>query len=186
MPREGGAKVPHPPAVRAEALELAARIGPSQAADQLDLSVDTVKSWMKRENEKALRELQRRGFDLPATRGTPWTVRRGELLLQLADLAQESAAACREAVREGRSKAAQEFSSVLVRAVDRAELLGGLPTSRSESRSLALHLQSEEGLAAVKREARAIVASREAAELSGPAAGNEPEDAPWAAGGDGA
>lgn len=71
-------------------------------------------------------------------------------------------------------------------ALTQVQLLGGEPTSRSESRNLSLRMESE-GLAAVKREGRAIVAARERQVEGGesgplvPAAGNEPDGAPWAA-----
>jgi hypothetical protein len=161
MPVEGGAKVPHPPELRARALELAANVGPKQAADELDLSVDTVKSWMKRQSARTHRQLARQGLVMPVRAGQPWPERRKLLLASLAELAEEGVAASRLAVSEGRSKAASEFANVVSRAVSQMQLLGGEPTSRSESRSLALHVQSE-GLEAVQREGRAIVAAREA------------------------
>jgi hypothetical protein len=156
MPVEGGAKVPHPREVRARALELAAVVGPSQAADQLNLSVDTVKSWLKRQSARTHRELARQHLVMPVRAGQPWPERRKQLLGALAELAEESVSAARLAVREGRSKAASEFSNVAARSLTQAQLLGGDPTSRSESRSLAMHVQSE-GLQAVKAEGAQIV-----------------------------
>jgi hypothetical protein len=161
VPVEGGAKVPHSPEVRARAWELAAIHGPSRAADMLGLSTDTVKSWMKRQAARTHKELQRQNLVMPVRSGLSWPERRKRLLASLAELAEESVAAARLAVSEGRSKAASEFSNVVARSLTQAQLLGGDPTSRSESRSLALHMESE-GLAAVKREGAQIVAAREA------------------------
>jgi hypothetical protein len=160
VPVEGGAKVPHPPEVRAKALELAAQVGPSQAADELGLSPDTIKSWMKRRAARTHKELQRAGLVMPVKVGQPWPERRKELLANLVELAAESTNAARLAVQEGRSKAASEFANVVGRAVSQMQLLGGEPTSRSESRSLALHMQGE-GLRSVQAEGRAIVEARE-------------------------
>jgi hypothetical protein len=171
VPVEGGAKVPHPPEARARALELAASVGPKQAADELDLSVDTVKSWMKRQAARTHRELARQNLVMPVRAGQPWPERRKQLLGALAELAEESVSAARLAVQEGRSKAASEFNNVAARSLTQAQLLGGEPTSRSESRSLALHMQSE-GLEAVQREGRQIVQARER-QL---AAGDDDED----------
>jgi hypothetical protein len=95
VPVEGGAKVPHPPEVRARALELAANVGPSAAADELNLSVDTVKSWQKRQAAKSHRELTRQGLVMPVRVGVPWSARRAALLGALAELAEESVAASR-------------------------------------------------------------------------------------------
>jgi hypothetical protein len=160
MPVEGGRKVPHPPEVRARALELAAQVGPNQAGDMLGLSPDTIKSWQKRLAAKTHRELARADLVMPVRKGLGWPARRTELLGALGELAEESVAAARLAVSEGRSKAASEFSSVASRALDKAALLGGDVTSRSESRNLSLSMQSE-GLAAVQAEGRAIVEARE-------------------------
>jgi hypothetical protein len=161
VPVEGGPKPAHPPELRARALALAADVGPSQAADELGLSPDTVKSWMKRQAAKTHRELARQHLVMPVRAGVPWPERRKELLGALVELSAESVAAARLAVQEGRSKAASEFANVASRAVSQMQLLGGEPTSRSESRNLSLTMQSE-GLAAVQREGRAIVAAREA------------------------
>jgi hypothetical protein len=160
VPVEGGPKVPHPPELRARALELAAVVGPSRAADELNLSVDTVKSWMKRQSARTHRELARQHLVMPVRAGQPWPERRKQLLGALAELSEESVSAARLAVQEGRSKAASEFSNVAARSLTQAQLLGGDPTSRSESRNLSLHMQSE-GLQAVKEEGARIVASRE-------------------------
>jgi hypothetical protein len=164
MPVEGGAKVPHPPELRARALELASVVGPSQAGDELGLSPDTIKSWMKRRAARTHRELQRQHLVMPVNRGSPWPERRKQLLAELVELSLESVAATRLCVAEGRSKAAQEFSNVASRAVSQIQLLGGEPTSRSESRNLSLSMQSE-GLQAVKEEGARIVRERQA-ELS--------------------
>jgi hypothetical protein len=161
MPVEGGPKTPHPPELRARALDLAASIGPNQAADELGLSPDTIKSWQKRLAKKTHRELARQNLVMPVRAGLAWPERRKQLLGALAELAEESVAASRLAVSEGRSNAASEFANVASRALDKAQLLGGDPTSRSESRSLAMHLESP-GLAAVKAGGRAIAASGEA------------------------
>jgi hypothetical protein len=157
----GGRVERHPPELRAEALELAARVGPNQAADMLDLSPNTIKSWMKRQSARTHRELSRQHLVMPVRAGQPWPERRKQLLAALAELAEESVSAARLAVSEGRSKASSEFANVASRAISQMQLLGGEPTSRSESRNLSLHMQSE-GLESVQREGREIVARREA------------------------
>jgi hypothetical protein len=161
VPVEGGAKTPHPRKVRERALQRASVVGPSAAADELNLSVDTVKSWQKRESAKAHRELARANLVLPARSGLSWPERRKELLGALSELATEAVAASRLAVQENRAKCAADFAAVAARALDKAILLGGGVTSRSESRSLALHV-AHEGLEEVQREGRAIVQAREA------------------------
>jgi hypothetical protein len=152
---------PHPPELRERALQRAAVIGPNRAADELGLSPNTLKSWQKRESARAHRELARANLILPTRSGLAWPARRAELLGALSELAAEAVAASRLAVQENRAKCASDFAAVAARALDKAILLGGDPTSRSESRSLAMHLESP-GLAAVKAEGRAIAASGEA------------------------
>jgi hypothetical protein len=80
---------------------------------------------------------------MPVRRNVPWVSRRAELMAGLASLAEESVAGARLAVQEGRSKAASEFSSVASRSLDKAALLGGDVTSRSESRSMSVHVDAD-------------------------------------------
>jgi hypothetical protein len=140
----GGPVTRHAPEVRARALALAADHGVGHAARELNLSENTIKSWQKRQAARSHRELTRAGLVMPVRRNVPWTSRRAELLGGLAELAEESVQAARLAVSEGRSKAASDFSSVASRALDKAALLGGDVTSRSESRSLAVRVDADE------------------------------------------
>jgi transposase-like protein len=140
----GGARKRHPPEFRARALEIAADHGPGAAARRLNLSENTVKTWMQRASARAHRELTRQGLVMPVRKGVPWSARRAELLAALSSLAEESVAAARLAVSEGRAKNASDFSSVASRALDKCMLIGGEPTSRSESRSLSMHVDAEE------------------------------------------
>jgi hypothetical protein len=123
---------------------MAADHGVGRAARELNLSENTIKSWQKRRAAASHRELTRQGLVMPVRKNVPWTSRRAELLAALAELAEESVAAARLAVSEGRSKAASEFSSVASRSLDKAALLGGDVTSRSESRSMSLHVDADE------------------------------------------
>jgi transposase-like protein len=157
----GGAKKRWAPEVKARALEIAADAGPGRASRELGISENTIKSWMTRESRKAHAELARANLVMPVRKGVPWPARRAELLGALAELAEESVGAARLAVSEGRSKAASEFAAVAAKALDKCLLLGGDPTSRSESRNLSLQVDSP-GLQAVKAEGAAIVAAREA------------------------
>ena len=84
---DGGARTPWPREVKERALERAAIVGPSQAADELDLPVDTIKSWQKRASAKAHRALARANLILPTRSGLSWPARRAELLGALAELA---------------------------------------------------------------------------------------------------
>jgi transposase-like protein len=153
----GGRAERHPPELRERALALAADFGAKRAGDMLDLSPNTIKSWMKRRAAASHRELKRQGLVMPVQVGTPWPDRRKLLLAALAELSEEAVQACRLAVSEGRSKAASEFSNVAARSLTQAQLLGGDPTSRSESRNLSWR----GGLEEVQAEGRAIVEARE-------------------------
>jgi transposase-like protein len=139
VPVRGGAKERHPRELKERALALAADFGVGRAARETGLSENTIKSWQQRASARAHRELTRQHLVMPVRAGQPWPERRKLLLGALAELAEESVAAARLSVSEGRSKAASEFSSVAARALDKAMLLGGEPTSRSESRSLSVH-----------------------------------------------
>jgi hypothetical protein len=97
---------------------------------------------------------------MPARKGVSWRARREVLLASMGELVEEAVAASRLAVQENRAKCASDFANVASRMIDKCALLGGDVTSRSESRSLALHMESE-GLRAVQEEGRRIVESRE-------------------------
>jgi hypothetical protein len=140
----GGKVERHAPEVKARALELAADVGVDRASRELNLSANTIKSWQRRQAERALRELGRRQRLVAPVRGVSWASRRNELLSALGDLATESVAAARLSVQEGRSKAASEYSSVAARCLDKCMLLGGDPTSRSESRSMNVRVDATE------------------------------------------
>jgi transposase-like protein len=139
----GGKQRRWPAEVRAAALELAANVGPQRAAREMDLSENTLKSWQQRAARRAHRELARADLVMPVRVRMSWVERRDRLLPALGELAEESIAAARLAVSEGRAKAASDFASVAARMVDRAAVLGGDVSSRSESRSLSVHVDAE-------------------------------------------
>jgi transposase-like protein len=140
----GGRVDRHPAELKQRALALAADYGPGRAARELNLSENTIRSWQQRASQKAHRELARRQLVVPIRKGTPWPERRNQLLGGLTELAEEATAAARLSVSQGRSKSANEFSSVAARAVDKVLLLGGQPTSRSESRSMNVRVDATE------------------------------------------
>jgi len=156
--------------VKAAALERAATVGPGRASRELNISENTIKSWMSRASRKAHAELARANLVMPVRVGLSWADRRDRILPALGELAEEAIAASRLAVQENRAKCASDFASVAARMLDKAALLGGEVTSRSESRNLSLHADSP-GLQAVKAEGAAIVAAREAQLERGPVEG---------------
>jgi len=109
----------------------------------MDLSENTLKSWQQRAAKRAHRELARADLVMPVRVGMSWVERRDRLLPALGELAEESIAAARLAVSEGRAKAASDFASVAARMVDRAAVLGGDVSSSSESHSLSVHVDAE-------------------------------------------
>jgi hypothetical protein len=109
-----------------------------RAGEEAGVPVDTIKSWQTREAAKAHRELARADLVMPVRQRMSWAERRNRLLPALGELAEESIAAARLAVQEGRPKAASDFASVAAPMVDRAATLGGDVTSRSERRSLSV------------------------------------------------
>jgi hypothetical protein len=163
----GGAKKRWPADVKASCLERAAVVGPMRAADEAGVPVDTVKSWQTRESRKVHAELARADLVMPVRTGMTWAERRNRILPALGELAEESVAAARLAVAEGRAKCASDFSSTAARMIDKATLLGGDVTSRSESRSLQVRasaqaVEQEREIAELEREIREIEARREA------------------------
>jgi transposase-like protein len=157
----GGKITPWPKEVRVEALKRCAEVGPGQTSREMNISENTLKSWMKRASAKAHAELARADVVMPARKGVSWRARREVLLASMGELVEESVAAARLCTQQGRSKCASDFANVASRMIDKCALLGGDVTSRSESRSLALHMEGE-GLRSVQEEGRRIVEAREA------------------------
>jgi len=167
----GGAKKRWPTEVRTSALERAAVVGPSRAADELGVPLETVKSWMQRESKRAHAELARADLVLPVRVGMSWAERRARLLPMIGELCEESVAAARLAVQEGRSRAAADFALVASRMADRAAVLSGDVTSRSESRSLQVRAQTkdvelEREIAELTEEVQGVLDRKERRELS--------------------
>src|SRR5262245_5246265 len=89
--------------VRAEALERAGQVGPVEAALELNVPVNTIKSWQKRALDRSRRD-EVSAAVLPPLEGS--------LMEQVEQVAREALAKTREAVQSGRPAEAKSLAIV--------------------------------------------------------------------------
>lgn len=125
-------------AQKAEALDLAADVGLREAARRLGYPDATVRSWQHRAAkaaDKAELMAVAAGAELepttPATT-TTWQERRVALLPRLGEVAAKALDAAEQAVAKGDGRNAQALLTATGIAIDKAQLLAGGATRRSE------------------------------------------------------
>jgi len=146
----GGFLPAWPAEVRERALKRAAESGVKAAArqferDGLNVSINTIRSWMRREGAKANRALELAGHvppELLTDRVMGWHERRAALLPELGIAAASALEATKTAVKQGRSTDARNFATVTGILVDKLNILGGAATSRSDS--MIMHVDVEQ------------------------------------------
>lgn len=127
-------------AQRVEALELASSVGFAEAGRQLGMSRRTIESWARRAQGAV--EAAVPAATLAPT-SLPWAERRAALVPKLGTLVVDTADKIAEAVAEGRLRDARDGAVALGVLIDKAQLLAGGATSRSESRAAVVHLRRE-------------------------------------------
>lgn len=131
-----------PDDVKATALDVFAREGCPAASKATGVPEGTIRSWAKREGERAgTRLAQRNGVEVDVVRSAsvvPWRDRREPLVRDLGDAVVETLDEVRTAVKGGRLRDARDGAVTLGILVDKAQLLSGLATGRSESLSMSL------------------------------------------------
>jgi hypothetical protein len=164
------AKSPYPASVRAEALALAAEVGFVAAGAQLSLNAATIRSWARR----SLVSAEAAGVEvvLPQNaRGVAasWSERAPVLLDGFSQAAGEALQASRQAVKAGKARDAKDYAITAAIATEKALLLGGQATSRSENYSI--HAEAEAVISAeLDEDIRALKAELELEE------GGDPDD----------
>lgn len=172
----GGANAAWPPKVRAEALALAAEVGPKRAAQEFDnrgipVTENTIRSWVRRAGKRAHDALELAGHVAPellSDRAMAWPERRALLLPELGVACASALEACKVAIRAGRSVDARNYATVTGILTDKLALLGDTPTSRSEQ--VTMHVDAAETLklrAEIDRTRREIAELEEAGRNDG-------------------
>lgn len=133
------------PAQRAEAIALAARIGPAKASRELGINRSTLRTWIERTSsavEAATAVLERVAERAPepveaevVERRRPWVERAPAFAADLADGVTEALAATRRAIVDGKSRDARDLGVTFGVLYDKLALLEGHPTRRTESTS---------------------------------------------------
>jgi hypothetical protein len=143
----GGRQEPWAPEVKARALELAAESGPLAASrtlerEGLNVSINTIRSWMRREGRKANAQVELVVGAMPAElldRQMEWHERRAAMVAELGVTAASALQACKAAIRSGRSVDSRNYATTVGILTDKLNVLTNQPTSRTES----LHLHAD-------------------------------------------
>lgn len=127
-------------ATRAEAVELARRVGPAEAARRLGHKAATISKWMQRAagSEGASAAIERISPDLVLAPGNRWQERRPLLIDNMTMAADEALAAVRAALVDNDSRKARDHAVTLGILIDKLQLLSGAPTQRTETASMML------------------------------------------------
>ncbi|MBA3371113.1 MAG: hypothetical protein H0T96_06640 [Thermoleophilaceae bacterium] len=112
---------------RAAALELYSEVGPAEAGRRLGIPSGTVRSWARRNGCAAVATENRRAA-VEAARLT-WEQRRSGLTVRLGEVAAELL----ERVEKAEPGEAKALATALAILVDKAELLSGRATERTEA-----------------------------------------------------
>lgn len=126
---------PWPRAQRAEATQLAAEVGAAEACRRTGVPAATLRSWVKRATDAGIEVVPAGDVEIVQGSTLAWPERRRLLADRLHDLAVVSATAAREAVEDGATRKAKDLSVVFGIATDKALLLSGGATRRTETRN---------------------------------------------------
>lgn len=142
-------------AERQEGLALAGQVGFAEAGRQLEIPDGTLRSWARR--AAGALEVVTAGVALsPVEAALPWPERRAVLLPRIGEVAAEAVEAAQRAIEAGKGREAQSFAVAAGILIDKAQLLGGGATSRSESTAVRIDASSQrdiaEQVAALQRE----------------------------------
>ncbi len=118
---------------KATALRIYAERGGPAASEATGVPVATIRSWAHRAATEAAAVVATVTGRTIAQAGTDWPTRRAELLAELPDAIAETLVAYRRKVADGSGRDARDFSVALAVLVDKAQLIAGHATSRSES-----------------------------------------------------
>jgi hypothetical protein len=128
-------------AQRSTALDVFAREGCAAASAATGVPEGTIRSWAKREGDRAGSQLDRRdAVEVMPRSAAPWRERRDPLVRDLGELVSETLSAVRDAVQAGRLRDARDGMVAAGIAIDKCELLSGFATSRSEAMSVSLDM----------------------------------------------
>jgi len=102
--------------IRSQALERARAVGPVETARELDVPLNTVKSWMKRERDRGWRDAPAESLSV-STDGSAGEVAEA-LVDQLKVIGVEAAAAAHAAIAKGQAAQAKHFVVSVEIAID--------------------------------------------------------------------
>lgn len=119
------------PEQKAEALTLYAQHGSAEAARITGVAPGTIQSWAHR-NGVATACNEQRQANVDALK-TKWAERRLEMVDEIGTVAEQALAKAKAMVAAGKGRDAKDFATTMAILVDKAQLLGGDVTNRTES-----------------------------------------------------
>lgn len=139
-------------AERAEALDLAERVGFAEAGRRLGIPDGTLRSWANRATSRAVAALavvppSTSDVAVPDVAGLAWPERRARLLPKLGEVAAKALEKADQAIDGGKARDAKDYTVTAAILVDKAQLLGGGATSRSESTTVKIDATSQREVA---------------------------------------
>lgn len=127
------------PAQRAEAVELAAKVGAAEAARRLGLPPANIRQWTKRMGDATASAVARFAPGIvTSTPGNRWVDRRPVVADAAAMAADEALTALRSAIVKGDDRAAKNYSVTFGVLVDKVQLITGAATTRTESATVSV------------------------------------------------
>lgn len=136
-----------------QALSTYAEQGGRAASAATGVPEATIRNWVTRERQRAGEAIERAPTSdvvvIPPRQAEPWPVARDSLVADLGTAAVEALEATRKAIERGELRDARDGSVCLGVLIDKAQLLSGSATSRSES--FTAHASSSEVRAEIER-----------------------------------
>lgn len=127
---------PIPPARRAEILELAERVGPAEAGRRTGVPDATIRQWRSRSlAEASTAVVALGGGELEPASGGGWSAAKRSILAKLAVTLPATLDRIAEAVEAGDGKLVKDLGIWFGIGIDKAQLIAGEATARTESRS---------------------------------------------------
>lgn len=120
---------------RERALALAAQIGPVAAGERLGINAGTIRAWGTRSRQIAADLVAIAPPAALSSASSRWDGRQGDVADRWGRIVDGGQEAAEELLKVGRYRDAKEAALTAAIATDKAQLLSGHATSRSESRS---------------------------------------------------
>lgn len=121
----------HTPEQKQEAIDLATTVGKAEAARRTGISPGTIGSWLTRAGLSNA-DPEGRAQRITVAQET-WVERRADLGNRMGEIASDALEAIAERLADGKTSGVRDLSATLAVLVDKAQLLSGAATARTEA-----------------------------------------------------